>query len=77
MSMEKERTIKKQCFLCYNFTLSEFTEETIKTCAENWLDAENCPNYIPLNIHYKKIIITKKEVKNIVKRENSRISPFR
>ena len=45
---------KKQCFLCYNFTLEEFTEEQIKTCAENWLNAENCPNWSQVKVFIRK-----------------------
>ncbi len=26
---------KKDCFFCFEFTLEEFTEEQIKTCAEH------------------------------------------
>lgn len=60
LKRKKEITIKKQCFLCYNFTLEEFMEKNIKTCAENWLDAENCPNYTPPTVHInKKTLIIK------------------
>ena len=64
---KKEIIIKKQCFLCYNFTFFEFDDEQIKLCAENWLCAENCPNYTPLGVeifHNKEeVIIIIKEVK--------------
>lgn len=39
---------KKECFLCFEFTLGEFTEEQVKICAEHWLDAKNCPNWNPI-----------------------------
>lgn len=51
--MKKKRlsTPKKNCFVCFYFTLGEFTEEDIKRCAEHWLDAENCPNWCPFNVY--------------------------
>jgi len=54
MKNKKINLLKKHCFLCYNFTLGEFDEKDIKNCAENWLDAENCPNWIPLGVFIAK-----------------------
>lgn len=41
------------CYLCFEFTIGEFTEEQVKICAEHWLDAENCPNWKPPNAYIK------------------------
>ena len=51
---ESLSALKKSCFFCYNFTLGEFDEEGVKSCAENWLDAENCPNFTPVVLFVKK-----------------------
>ena len=41
---------KRDCYLCFEFTLDEFTEEQVKICAEHWMDAKNCPNWKPVNV---------------------------
>ncbi len=55
---EKLPMPERDCFLCFEFTFKEFTEEQVKICAEHWLDAENCPNWRPVDVkvNNKKII---------------------
>lgn len=50
MKNKKLSMPKKNCFFCFEFTLGEFTEEQIKICAEHWMDAENCPNWKPVDV---------------------------
>ena len=58
MTKKKITASKKDCFLCYNLPLGEFTQGQIKRCAEHWMDAENCNNWIPVKgILYNKIKI--------------------
>jgi len=55
--MRKLKTIQepeKKCFYCYFFPLNqEFSTEMIKRCAENWLKAEDCPNWKPFELYVK------------------------
>ena len=50
MSKKNLPMLKKECYLCFEFTIGEFTEEQIKTCAEHWMDAKNCPNWKPVDV---------------------------
>ena len=54
----KIRMPKKNCFLCYNLPLEEFTQEIIKKCAEHWMNAENCSNWEPIIVYIgnKKVV---------------------
>ena len=58
MRKKKLSLPKKECFLCYYFTFYEFTIEQIKLCVENWLDADKCPNWRPVDAYIgnKKVI---------------------
>jgi len=53
--MRKLKTIQepeKKCYYCYFFPFDqEFSTEMIKRCAENWLKAEDCPNWKPYNVY--------------------------
>ena len=52
---------KRVCFLCFEFTVGEFTEEQVKICAEHWLDAKNCPNWKPVDVY-----IGRKKLKKVI-----------
>lgn len=62
MTKKRLTTAKKNCFVCFYFKLGEFTEEDFKRCDEYWFDAQNCPNWKPVNVRiearggFKKII---------------------
>ena len=58
---KKKIIVKKHCFLCYNFTLFQFSEEQVKLCAENWLYAEKCLNYNSVKVYYNGRTIIIKE----------------
>ena len=50
MGKKKIIVSKRDCFLCYNLPLIEFTQEDIKRCAEYWMDAVSCPNWTPVRV---------------------------
>lgn len=45
----------RNCFLCYYFSFEEWTIEQVKQCAENWMNAENCSNWTPIDISILKL----------------------